>query len=213
MTIPCKINPLGVDAVQLPAGYTRLQYLESSGGQYIETDIIPDVSDELTLDCQNFENSTGNANYIVVGSALASDRPEIGFAWGTYGSSASDFAYVWLGSTNGAIGGSEIWPSRRKTERFLINLKNGEIQINKEKIQLRFVQKSTVAAAWSYRFFIRWHTADVSGRLFKFERKNVDLGEKNVLVPCLDETGAPCLFDSVNRISYYNSGSGDFAYA
>lgn len=212
MTIPCKINPLG--AGLLPAGYTRLQYLESSGGQYIETDIIPHVSDELTLDCQNLESPTEVANYIVVGSALASDVPATNWGWGVWGSkNLWDFAYVWQGTTGGTMPLEGIWTNQRKTERLLINLKNGELQVNKEKIQLSPVQNSAPSTPRSYLFFIRWTTADVSGRLFKFERKNVDLGEKNVLVPCLDETGAPCLFDTVNRISYYNAGSGDFTYA
>ena len=32
------------------------------------------------------------------------------------------------------------------------------------------------------------------------------------LVPALDPTGAPCMFDMVSRSSYYNSGTGDFLY-
>ena len=32
------------------------------------------------------------------------------------------------------------------------------------------------------------------------------------LVPCLDAVGAPCMFDTVSRSSYYNSGTGDFLY-
>lgn len=32
------------------------------------------------------------------------------------------------------------------------------------------------------------------------------------LIPALDETGAPCLFDTVNKQPYYNKGTGDFAY-
>lgn len=32
------------------------------------------------------------------------------------------------------------------------------------------------------------------------------------LVPVLDNTGAPCMFDMVTRTAYYNSGTGDFLY-
>jgi hypothetical protein len=31
-------------------------------------------------------------------------------------------------------------------------------------------------------------------------------------VPCLDETGAPCMFDLVSRKPFYNEGEGDFLY-
>lgn len=39
MSLPCKINPLGVD--RLPAGYLRARFLESTGAQYIHTGIRP----------------------------------------------------------------------------------------------------------------------------------------------------------------------------
>ena len=37
-------------------------------------------------------------------------------------------------------------------------------------------------------------------------------GEKHNFVPALDNVGAPCMYDTVARKAYYNSGSGDFAY-
>lgn len=198
---------------EIPEGFTVVEYLESSSRQYIETDIIPDIRDELTLDCQNLESSSSAANYIFVGSALASDVPQCSWAWGVWGSTAlNDFAYSWMGQVGLNIFTSSIWTNQRKTERFLINLKNGELQINKEKIQTLNIQSGTVSRTRPYKFFIRWETADVRGRLFKFERKNVDLGEKNVLVPCLDPTGAPCMFDLISRKPFYNMGSGDFTY-
>lgn len=36
--------------------------------------------------------------------------------------------------------------------------------------------------------------------------------EKLHLVAALDDTGAPCMYDLVNRTAYYNSGTGDFLY-
>ena len=41
MSIPCKIDPLGTSSVGLPAGYKRVEYLESDGGQYIA---IPEIN-------------------------------------------------------------------------------------------------------------------------------------------------------------------------
>lgn len=32
------------------------------------------------------------------------------------------------------------------------------------------------------------------------------------LLPCLDDTGAPCMYDRVSKTAFYNSGSGDFTY-
>ena len=32
------------------------------------------------------------------------------------------------------------------------------------------------------------------------------------MIPCLDETGAPCLYDLISHKTFYNQGTGDFLY-
>ena len=32
------------------------------------------------------------------------------------------------------------------------------------------------------------------------------------MLPCLDETGAPCMYDTVSKTPFYNSGTDDFLY-
>lgn len=33
------------------------------------------------------------------------------------------------------------------------------------------------------------------------------------MVPCLDNNGTPCMYDSVSKQSFYNQGTGKFLYA
>lgn len=49
-----------------------------------------------------------------------------------------------------------------------------------------------------------------SVKIYQFEAKNSDT--HRILLPRLDPTGAPCMFDRVSRKVFYNQGTGDFAY-
>ena len=54
---------------------------------------------------------------------------------------------------------------------------------------------------------------DFSARIFGLKHKSNETGELLLnLIPCVDDTGAPCMLDRVTRTIYYNAGSGDFLY-
>lgn len=48
MSIPCKMRPVGVWG--LPVGYKRVEYLESTGTQWIDTGYVPDNESGILLD-------------------------------------------------------------------------------------------------------------------------------------------------------------------
>lgn len=49
-----------------------------------------------------------------------------------------------------------------------------------------------------------------NSRIWSF--KATSLGQSVDMVPALDETGAPCMYDLVSRTPFYNAGTGDFLY-
>lgn len=57
MTIHDKVKAF-LAAEQLPAGYTRLQYLESGGQQYINTQIIPTLNTSFETEIADISNLT-----------------------------------------------------------------------------------------------------------------------------------------------------------
>lgn len=54
-----------------------------------------------------------------------------------------------------------------------------------------------------------WHKGI---RLYKAEIYTAE-GCIHQLLPCLDETGTPCMYDVITKTPYYNQGTGDFTYA
>ena len=56
----------------LPAGYTRLPYLESDGEQWINTGVIPTGNTRVKIRCENFP--TSNENACIFGSRIAASN-------------------------------------------------------------------------------------------------------------------------------------------
>lgn len=197
MSIPCKINPLGwvKDTGGLPAGYTQLEYLESSGSQYIQTDILPSLDSVIIIDCQFLQL---NSRYVYASRGT-------GVVW------AVGDTFFWGGS-GGFL--PDNFPSF--LNRFTIENKkdlgglilNGELFLGTANSEGPpsgvFSDKLTLFAAAYLNNFC-------SARVFSF--KVADVGKNLLFVPCLDPTGAPCMFDMVSRQPFYNAGSGDFTYA
>lgn len=52
-----------------------------------------------------------------------------------------------------------------------------------------------------------------NARIWGLTHRSNETGELLVdLIPCVDDTGAPCMLDRVTRTIYYNAGAGDFLY-
>lgn len=54
--------------------------------------------------------------------------------------------------------------------------------------------------------------ANFYARLYKLNISCPRHGVNMKMIPCLDETGAPCMFDTVGKQPFYNQGTGDFLY-
>ena len=205
------LGMLGGGSGKLPANYTPLEFLESTGGQYIETDIITDINDTILLDCQNLPAGTRSvARYILTARTMASDESEACiWAWGTY-ENAGYFAFVWRGAIGGTVSLKSVENPSATNERMLVWIEREDLKINDKKISLNSNDKPQVSETSSLTFFSRWGVADVVGRIFSLHRNKNKLSQRNALLPCLSPTGAPCMFDTVNKKPYHNSGSGQF---
>lgn len=196
-------------AGELPAGWKRLEYLESSGSQYIETDIYPDISDIYTLDVQNLPTDQSFARYIF---CAGYNSPRNIWAWGTFDevSGKKDLYFAWRGS-DGAYGGADV--TKWKNERLSVVLANKFLTINNSSNFEVYTQSVGTIADMPITLFKRWKNApDVVGRVFSLTRVNDTLAQKNKLVAARDKTGAPCMYDVETKKAFYNKGTGDFIY-
>lgn len=179
----------------LPAGYTRLAYLESTGTQYCK--ISTEVGSELFRSETDVLFTTEGLLQIM------------GFS--TYA------RYYWGVSTSGLYtlgGGNELQGIQSNDRRLVIfeNVDNTSRLETDGKAISRTVnetkQDRTQYGVWgpaSTHVAVNFCSAKIfSLKLFKANQLSSEL------LPAVDSSGAPCLFDRVMLQPFYNEGSGSF---
>lgn len=183
-----------------PIDFTRVEFLENNdGGTFVCIDNVYYI-DEVELDISPINVSTISTvpTHLIYGGRSNSYRQAI---------SIRELIYtVCPGDTN-----SNEYTSRTKCvpgERVKLkaNYKKATFSINGEQKAL-------------YWMFGISKSGDIQQRmpgqhtLMKTYGAKLVWGESEIsLVPALDNTGAPCMYDLVSKKPYYNAGSGDFLY-
>lgn len=170
----------------LPSGYTRLEYLEGDGQAYLDIPREWKEADSFRLE---YISTQDTPNETVYGAANAYRIVN--------GANYTRFMVA---------GKYYDFPKAVKGEKNVAS-------IDAQKIIFNGAEKAIVAAEWTndaanYKIFTN-NTLHYKGyfRLLRFEHLS-DTAMK--LVPALDETGAPCMWDTVGRKAFYNVGTGDF---
>lgn len=183
------------DPNALPAGCVRLEYIESTGEQYIETTYRPVPSDEIFIDYL-FRTNGGS----------------VGLAVFSAGTGSIQFCMI--------INSQNVWTRFFDTAGIPIRLNDidtfyelhfygGEYTINGEK----FMNKVKEGIVDTNLFlFLRangkqpliGYIGEVTAR-----REGEDIMH---LIPILDPSGTPCMYDTVAKKFHYNKGAGRFTY-
>lgn len=203
----------------LPLGYKRLEYLESTGEQYIDSGkiLLADTQVRSRFQQTKFKND-------------AVQRAQWLFGVGKYGASAHLLFGLWEGIAHptqsgymlqGEYGGAfqRVADSINIQEPLTLEMSRELATLNAE--ELYYVTTSEFAIGdevLSYPIFDGIGSAGALGgrsnlRIWYFvDTTPSEGGLRLSLIPALDPTGAPCMFDIVTREPFYNSGTGDFIY-
>ena len=201
-----RVLPMNIEVVHtnyftwLPSDYTAVEYLESSYKQLIDTGVVPDNETGALCDiaftqnravaiaCKDSNGSWGTPRAFVNWNNMC------GYPWGTW----HDLSIVGISAFDRNVC-SINWLNNRLARIEGI-----------EKTQEELLPELPYTPSASISLFGR--SDDLwSGKMYGAQ---ISQG-KNIIcyfVPCLDETGAPCMFDMVRRKPFYNAGSGDFLY-
>lgn len=200
----------------LPSGYTRLEYLESSGAQYIDTGCLPNNETGMVVNYQPvvWENSfvaavydvDTNSRFYVPRWATKADRM-FGWGVGVYFTSSSDDERAY-----------DRWQCE-------LNFKNSRIASVYD-LDDGFYREASLAIYGTPKGSGTIPQFSASLPLFgRFDRGNViekssiklfsaqiTQGESIIhdFIPALDPTGTPCMFDTVTRKAFTNDGTGLF---
>lgn len=188
----------------LPAGYTRVEFLESTGGQGFLVDTP--VTSKTGVSVRFMQTSNQTWTYVWGGRDASNGYIVIGVDGGGKPVSAGALnKHAELPYSSAAIYNSYI--NYKNNGKYMLETEeavsevNGRMFITAEKTCLfGLCNVGGTSASFSAR-------AKVYVARFTHESELV-----REMLPCVDATGTPCMFDLVTRKPFYNSGTGDFLY-
>lgn len=184
----------------LPEGYTAVDYLQSSGTQWIDTGYKYGIDSDIEV---KFGTSAGGA----LAGAQDSDDNKYKFVIVPIGSS------LWVGrGTSAALDMSDmIKPLTLKNASSLFKLTDSR---GKEK-EVVSNNPDYVGSQLTIYLFAR-HTPTGTTNMSKSQIYYCRFYENGELVcdmrPCLDTDGVPCMYDLVRKQTVYNQGTGSFTW-
>ena len=194
----CSVSVSGIEAGGetdgLPTGYTRLEYIESNGTQYINTgkEFTFANDDEFYMRFA-LTNTDGSQAFAAVGNDQASNQ------FSMYGGTVGNFHRC--KGVSVSVSANTIYEYTNSDQVYF----NGQTFAKKDEL-------SPSGVTW---LLARNNngTPQYFARVRLYEMYYKTAGELIMhLVPVLDASGVPCLYDLVSGTTLYNAGSGYFAY-
>lgn len=194
------VEEVVVTPSRLPAGYTELAYIESTGTQYINTGFTPTSNSRIALDARFV--STPTANYALFGSRNG-DGNEFWVYW-----RYSDNCYVIRYGTDG--GGAYLAATVDPTDRNVVDMNKNVLTVGSVSV----TNTKTAANAIYPAFLFAVNAAGAASFAASLKVYSCQIYDNDVLVrdfvPCIDPSGAVGLYDLVTASFYGNSGTGTF---
>lgn len=184
--------------VSLPSGYTPVEYIESSGTQWIDTGFTPDSNTRIVADIET-TTTKPSANKWVFGcrSASATQRFEL-----VYIASASAFRFYFNSAYNAFSGVS--------LGRLIIDISQSAATINGVSVT---PTAGTFDGAGSL-FICSCNSSSVSSEAFSQKVRSFKIYDNGTLVrdfvPCKNSGGVAGLYDAVNGVFYTDAAGGTF---
>ena len=191
------------------SNYIPIEYLESTGTQYIDTGIVQsyykqNILVEITFQFTDLVPGDTNRAFGVASSSVSS-------------SSSNYFMPLFTRDnyfqSNVGVGGSDISTitADRKKHTAIINTIDGIFEIDGN----NFKYTSNIADINGTVYLFGTHYISEVPRLGILKIHRVIFKDRNNslvrdFIPVLDKDGVPCMFDNVEGKFYYNSGTGNF---
>lgn len=174
----------------LPSGYTPLEYIESTGSQYVDTGFAPGYTSGYRID---FQLTTASSSDLTLMGSL---NPNICFLCGN-----GQFEYAYKSGTgaSGSFGANDT-----KRHVLSLNFRNDQKAILDQTSKV-LTAMSENNAKTAYIFASHYDNpvvyGQISARVFRVEMSNgADLVRD--FIPCTNPSGEVGLYDDVNGVFY-----------
>ena len=182
----------------LPEGYTALEYIQSSGTQYIDTGRKLTQDSDITIDFRIVEI---NRNAGIFGSRESALKNNLTLFQTTQPNAFTvDF-------------------SEYQKHRFTMtsSSERTKIRMNKTGVWVNDILKKSWSDVANFETPTNGLIFDVGNNNWTNNKAVMRLysytdGDAQWLVPCLDANGVPCLYDLIGKTALYNLGTGSFTW-
>ena len=193
----------------LPEGYTAIDYLQSTGTQWIEMGIAPNQNTKAVLKIK-INKFNGINGFSLIGSRTDGNSND---QFTTYldDYNSTRFLFRVDGQTE-AIS----WKGLTTDKIYIVTLSGTEMKAELEDGTTVFSKTFSVNDFTSTVTMALFRSKGVSGAYFQgriYSCKHYS-GDELIqdFVPCLDTGGVPCMFDFVSQKPFYNVGTGSFTW-
>ncbi|MGM9849454.1 MAG: type II secretion system protein [Bacilli bacterium] len=203
------INDITVDDVLIRKGYTKLEYIESTGTQYIDTGYVPNNNTGIEADFQ-FNSTTSQSRVFGVGT----NSGKANFvSYEFYINGSGNFAYTFKDGNGDWVPTNIPADTSRHTLRFNVGNKNLVIDNNNT------YSIGNISNVSSYPIYIMAENYDGTDlkwvdetriKLYSFKIYNGYYLIRNFVPAIRNSDNAVGLYDEVYDVFYTNSGTGEF---
>ena len=184
------------EQIKLPEGYTALEYIQSSGTQYIDTGRKLTQDSDITIDFKLINN---NKSVGILGSRESAAK--------------NNLAMFRDGDL--FIGDFSEYPKYRLKTNSSFN--RTKIRMNKTGVLVNGVLNTSWSNVANFETPTNGLIFDVGNNNWTGNKAVMQLygyadGNAQKLVPCLDTEGVPCMFDLISQKPFYNAGTGSFTW-
>ena len=184
------------EQIKLPEGYTALEYIQSSGTQYIDTGRKLTQDSDITIDFKLINN---NKSVGILGSCESARKNNLAM-FRDGGLFVGDFSE---------------YPKYRFNANSSFN--RTKIRMNKTGVLVNGVLNTSWSGVANFETPTNGLIFDVGNNNWTGNKAVMQLysytdGNTQKLVPCLDTEGVPCMYDLVSQKPFYNAGTGSFTW-
>ena len=185
---------------------TYLDYIESTGTQYVDTGIVPKSTTKMVVDFAYTTSSTSSQ----LNGWGSSDSTEA-FSFGVVGSSQTFYCYVTSNYT--ATFTNVPFDNNKHT----FSLESGSQKLDSVEYGTNTIGSTAVSGQTMYLFAVHGEWQSTGGASYSNEKiYSCKIYDGNTLVrdfqPAFDYNNTPCLYDKITETFFYNLGSGTFNY-
>ena len=184
----------------LPSSYTAVNYLQSSGSQYIDTGRKLTQDSDITIDLRMTVGGI-NRNAGIFGSRQSALENNLTMFQSTQ-------------PNNFTVDFSEYQKHRFTTNS---SSERTKIRMNKSGVWVNDILKKSWSDVANFETPTNGLIFDVGNNNWTNNKAIMQLysytdGDAQQLVPCLDANGVPCLYDLIGKTALYNQGTGSFTW-